>query len=71
MTLSLCMFRPLELALLLLSVHLLLNQCLLHPYLTHGTHLPVYLCVCLRPQLLIVLIKGAVGSVPFAGFPGN
>lgn len=68
MTLSLCMFRPLELALLLLSAHLLLNQCLLHPCLTH---LPVYLCVCLRPQLLIVLIKGAVGAVPFAGFPGN
>ena len=69
MTLSLCMFRPLEMALLLLSAHLLLNQHLLHPYLIHQTHLPGYLYICLRPQLVIVLIKGAVRGMPLCWFP--
>ena len=30
-----------------------------------------FLCTCPRPQLVIVLIKGAVRRSPSAGFPGN
>ena len=37
------MVRPLKVAVLLLSVHPLPNQCLLLLYLTHLTHLPTYL----------------------------
>ena len=37
------MVKPLKMAVLLLSVHPLPNQCLLHLYPTHMTDLPVYL----------------------------
>ena len=38
-----CMVRPLQMAVLLLSVHPLLDQCLLHLSPTHMTDLPTYL----------------------------
>ena len=37
------MVRPLKMAVLLLSVHPLLDQCLLHLHPTHMTDLPTYL----------------------------
>ena len=45
---NLCMVRPLKMAVLLLSVHLLPDECQLHLYPTHMTDLPMYL-----PQLVI------------------
>ena len=36
------MVRPLKMAVLLLSVPPLLDQCLLHLHPTHRTHLPTY-----------------------------
>ena len=59
------MVRTLKMAVLLLSVHPLLDQCLLLLYLTHLTDLPI----CPRPQLVIVFIKGAVRDVPIYWFP--
>ena len=38
-----CTVRPLKIAVLLLSGHTLLNQCLLHLHPTHMTDLPMYL----------------------------
>ena len=38
-----CMVRPLKMAVLLLSVHFLPDQCLLYLYLMHMTDLPTYL----------------------------
>ena len=38
-----CMIRPLNMAAVLLSVHPLLDQCLVHLYPTHMTDLPTYL----------------------------
>ena len=37
-----CMIRPPKMAILLLSVHPLLDQCLLHLHPTHLTELPKY-----------------------------
>ena len=59
------MARPLKMAVVLLSAHLLPNQYLLHLYSTHRTDLPT----CSRPQLVIVLIKGTVRSMPLYRFP--
>ena len=50
------MIRPLKMAILLLSVHPLQDQCLLHLHTTHLTDLPTYLP---QAQLVIVLMKGA------------
>ena len=70
-----CMVRPPMMAVLLLSVHPLLDQCLLHPYLLTGL---TFLRTCPKPQLVIVpagpelsteLIKGALRGVPLCGFP--
>ena len=47
-------------AVLLLSVHPLPNECLLHLHPNHMTHLPTYLP---PPQLVTVLIKGALRGV--------
>ena len=62
------MVRPLKMTVLLLSVHPLPNQCLLHLHPIHMTDLPANL-----PQLVIVLIKGAVRGVirgmPLYWFP--
>ena len=60
------MVRPLQMAVLLLSVHPLHDQCLLCLYLTHKTDLPT---TRPRPQLVIVLTKGAVRGVPLCWFP--
>ena len=57
----LCMVRTVKMAVLLLSVHPLLDQCLLCLHPTHLTDLPAYLP---QAQLVIVLIKGAVRAVP-------
>ena len=43
MDLPRCMVRPLKIAVLLLSVHPLPNQCLLHLHPPHRTDLPTYL----------------------------
>ena len=71
-----CMIRPSKMAILLLSVHPLLNQCLLHLHATHLTNLPTYL-----PQTPAndwfnfsyqdSLSKRLWGACPSAGFPGN
>ena len=42
-TYSLCMDRPLKMAVLLLSVNVLLDQCLLHLHPAHLADLPTYL----------------------------
>ena len=47
------MIRPPKMAVLLLSVHPLLDQCLLHLHPTHMTDLATYLP---RPELVIILI---------------
>ena len=47
------MIKPLKMAILLLSVHPLLNQCLLHLHPTYMTDLPTYLP---PSQLVIVLL---------------
>ena len=60
------MVGPLKVAVLLLSVHPLLDQCLLYLYPTHMTDLPTYLPL---PQLVIVLIKGVVSGVLLCWFP--
>ena len=59
------MVRPLKMAVLLLSVHPLPDQCLFHLNLTHMTDLPLFL-----PQAPAgaVLIKGVVRGVPFHWF---
>ena len=62
------MVRSLKMAVLLLSVHPLPNQFLLHLYPMHTTD---HSTTCLRPQLVIVLIKGAVRDMRLCGFPGN
>ena len=62
------MVRALKMAVLLLSVHPLPGQCLLHLYPTRMTDLPTLFS---PPQLMIVLIKGAGGVCPSAGFRGN
>ena len=49
------MVRPLNMAILLLSVHPLLSQCLLHLHPMHMADLPMNLP---QAQLVIVLIKG-------------
>ena len=51
---------------LLLSVHPLLDQCLLHLLLLTGL---TFLTTCPRPQLVISLIKEAVSGVPLCWFP--
>ena len=60
------MVRPLEMAVLLLSVHPLPHQGLLH---LHPTHMTTFLSTCPRPQLVIVLIKGVVRGLPLSWFP--
>ena len=56
-----CIVSPLKMAVLLLSVHLLLNQCLFHLHPTQMTDLPTY---CPSSQLVIVLNKGDEGCAP-------
>ena len=56
---TLCTVRSLEMAVLLLSVCPLPNQCLLHPYLKYMTDLPVYL-----PQVMIAYQRDGEGRVP-------
>ena len=51
-----------RMAVLLLSVHALLDQCLLLLHPIHMTDLPIYLLA--RPQLEIVLVQEAVKGVP-------
>lgn len=58
--------QALRMAVLLLSLHPLLDQCLLHLHPTHLTDLPTDLP---PPQLLTVLTKGAVRGVPLCWFP--
>lgn len=55
------MVRPLKIAVHLLSVHPLLNQCRLHQNPTHMTDLPTYLSLI---WLVTVLIKGVMRAVP-------
>ena len=43
LTLAVSMVKPLKMAVLLFSVHPLLDQCLLHLHPTHMTDLPIYL----------------------------
>ena len=74
------MMRPPKVAVLLLSVPPLLDQCLFHLHPIHMTDLPTYLP---RPQLVIVLTVNSkylhLDSLPkrcmrvcsSAGFPGN
>ena len=57
------MVGPLKMADLLLFVHLLPDEHLLHLNSTHRTDLPTYL-----PQLLIVLIKMLQEGGPLPGF---
>lgn len=66
------MVKPLKMALLLLCVHPLLNQHLLH-LPTHRTELPNQWMPIYIPllQLVIILIKGEVRGVRLSGFPGN
>ena len=59
-----CMIRPPKMDVLLFSVHPLPNQVLFRLYPTHVTDLPPS-----RPQLVIVLIKGAVRCMPLCWFP--
>ena len=56
-----CTVRPLRIAVLLLSIHHLLNQHLPHPHSTHMSDLPAL--------LMTVLIKVAVKDVPLCWFP--
>ena len=73
-----CVIRPPKTAILLLSVHPLLHQCLLHLYLLTWL---TFLCTCPRAQLISLsaldqnppqsLSKGAVGAWPSAGFHSN
>ena len=60
------MVRPLEVAVLLLSIHPLLNQFLPHLHPTHRTDLLTYL-----PQALASdsLANGWRGGVPLCWFP--
>ena len=60
------MVRPLRMVVLLLSVHPQPNQSLLHLHLLMWL---TFLHTCSRPQLVIVLIKGAVRGVPLYWFP--
>ena len=62
-----CMVRPLKMVVLLLSVRPLLRPCMLRLHPTHLTDIPV--SISPRPQLVIVLIKGAVRGVPHYWFP--
>ena len=55
------MVRPLRMAVLLLSIHHLLDQHLLHPHSIHMPDLPT--------MLMIVLTKVAVKDVPLCRFP--
>ena len=55
------MVGPRRMAVLLLSVNPLLDQCPLHLHPTHMADLPMYLPL---RQLVTVLIKGAVRGVP-------
>ena len=57
-----CMVRPLKIALLLLSVHPLPDQCLLHLYSTHWTDLPTYLPQASASDCSYQ--KGSEGRVP-------
>ena len=59
-----CIFRSLKVAVLLLSVQPLLDQCLLHLHPTHRADLPTYLPL---PQLIKRWYKASAS----AGFPGN
>ena len=61
-----CMVRPLQVAVLLLSVHPLPDQCLLHLHPMQVTDFP---STCPGPQLVIVFIKGAVRGVLLYWFP--
>ena len=70
------MVRPLKIAVLLLSVSPLFNQCLLHLYPTHLTDLPTWLPHapandCSNFSHRDSLSKGQLGAGPSAGFPGN
>ena len=57
-----CMVRPLKMAVLLLSVHPLFDQHLLHLHPTHMTDLPMYLPL---PQLVVVFNqRGGEGRAP-------
>ena len=60
------MVRPLKTAVLLLSVHSLLDQCLLHLPPTHIPDLPTHLS---PPQVVIALIKRVVRDMPYCWFP--
>ena len=60
------MVRPLKMAVLLLSVHPCPTRaCFPYTLLTGLT----FLRTCPRPQLVIVLIEGAVRGVPLGWFP--
>ena len=60
--------RPLKMAALLLSVHPLIDQCLL-PLHPNPTPQLTFLSTCPRPQLVIVLIKEVGRGVPLCWFP--
>ena len=60
------MVTPLMMAVLLLSVHPLPDQCLLY---LHSTHLTDRSTDLPQAQLVIVLIKEAVRGVPLCWFP--
>ena len=61
------MFRPLKMAVLLLSVYPLLDQGLLHAHPSHLTELPTD---CPRPTQQISYQRGSDGLAP-PDFPGN
>ena len=70
------MVQPLKMAVLLLSVHPLPDQGLLHIHPMHMTDLPTYLpqapandCSSFRSELSTMLIKGAVRGTPLCWFP--
>lgn len=75
-----CMVRPLKMPVLLLFVHLLLDQCLLHLHPTQKSNLPAYLphapandCSSFRAEHRHAdsLSKGRWESCSSVGFPGN
>lgn len=59
------MVRSPKMAVLLLFVHPLADQCLLHLYFIHMAELPT----CPRHQWVIVHVKGAVRDVPLCCLP--